>query len=374
MRLRPWLATCALALTACSAGEPRDREISDGFEIAARRADLALLLATLEQLPESPVANGAKRLRSELPDCSLVAATAPREDPEQLLSSITCIEELDLHPALARRLRSAAVVFSFPIDAAAHLVGGLQIDADGNAKLEAVLTDAPSEGVASLFIPSDRPAGPARLSTRETLVHARMRPVGGLDLSRLVPEESQADQLFRLRSKLFARTALSGSWEIAMYRPLDGQRVPPIAIAADVAEPIAARIGLDQFIGEIEATWQVHAVARRFSNRQGSCFFDLRILPDFEPCFILSDTDLMIGWNSSAIDAALAQPDGIAPDLGGGFVIHLDRLADADEQLRRKFTPDSPAPTRAYPWTRFEGSAESTADGISIRASLRSKS
>lgn len=372
--MRPWLAACSLALMACGASSPARPNLPDGFAIAGKIAALDLLLATLEQLPESPAAHGSARLRSELLDCPLVATATPRENPEQLLSSMACVEESDLHPVLANRLRDAEVVFSFPIGASGHLVGGLRIDTDGSVSVEAMLTEAPSEGVVRLLIPSEKPAGPAKLSTRGTLIHARMRPVGGLDLSRLAPEASQADQLFRLRSQLFVSTALVGVWEIAMYQPLEGQRVPPIVIAADIAELIVARVGLDQFVGEIEETWQVHAVVTKFANLEGRCFFDLRILPNFEPCFVLSGENLMIGWNPSAISAALAKSNGIAPDPAGGFVIHLDRLVEADEQLRRAFTPNAPEQTRAYPWTWFEGSAASTADGISIHASLRGKS
>lgn len=372
--MRPWLTACALALAACGSSAPSGPEIPDGFAIAGRRAALDRLLATFEELPESPAATGAARLRSRLPDCPLLAAAAPREDPERLLASIVCAEARDLPLALADQLGNADVAFALPIGDSGRLVGGLRIDAEGGARVEAMLTQAPSEGIASLLIPSEKPTGPANLSARDALLHARFRPLGGLDLSRLVPEASQADQLFRLRSKLFASTALVGSWEIAMYRPLEGQRVPPIAIAAAIAAPTAARVGLDQFIGEIEETWQVHSVVRKFSDANGRCFFDLRILPNFEPCFVLSDNSLTIGWNPSAIHAALAQSDGIAPDPINGFVIYLDRLAEADEQLRRTFTPNAPAPIRRFPWTHFEGSAASTADGISIHASLRSSS
>ena len=64
-----------------------------------------------------------------------------------------------------------------------------------------------------------------------TLVHARLRPAGGLNIARLVPHGSQGDQLFRLKSELFSGVVLDGTWEVAVYLPEQGSIVPPSALA-----------------------------------------------------------------------------------------------------------------------------------------------
>ena len=45
----------------------------------------------------------------------------------------------------------------------------------------------------------------------------RLRPDGGLNLSRFIQGGDWGARLYRLQSKLFEGTALSGVWELAIY-------------------------------------------------------------------------------------------------------------------------------------------------------------
>ena len=105
-------------------------------------------------------------------------------------------------------------------------------------------------GAHALLLPGDESPGPDVLSGSQRLFHARARPEGGLDFASLVPEGSQADRMFLLKSELFAGAVLDGTWEAAIYLPEDGEPTPRAALAlgfthrrlrGDLLEPAPGR-------------------------------------------------------------------------------------------------------------------------------------
>jgi len=347
---------------------------------------LDALLAGLTRPGGTPLARRASAWRQALADCRRtspavgaveVLAHAPTGDLAELFAALQC-DAAPVAPAPLRELRgTASLAVALPLDAVApspglgardgsgaaeplRLEGRIDVDvASGevDARRGLRLPEHAVEGFASLLLPAREPAGPSRLATQGALVHARLRTAHGIDPAALVRSGGQADQLFRLGSTLLAAAALDGTWELALYEPREGVTMPPIALGLGIAIESAAREGVAHFVRQLEATWPIHRRAARFAAApgvagtgrvvEGACFFELRILPEFAPCWAIAPGDgahgamLLIGWNGESLARALAAPQSTAelaavgtPRADGAWV-DLDRVARADALLRR---------------------------------------
>jgi hypothetical protein len=75
---------------------------------------------------------------------------------------------------------------------------------------------------------------------------------------------------------------------------------------------------------------------------------------------VLDGERIVVGWNPESLHAALAgggrddprprRSDVADSGAAGGWTLHLGRLADADELLRRAAAPDAPATRFDYGW------------------------
>jgi hypothetical protein len=267
---------------------------------------------------------------------------------------LRCAEPAGPLAPLHRERGARALAFVWPLEAGPKLRGRLELDAAGNAELALTVPDAAAHGLTGLVLPGEAPPGPGVLSGRDALVHARLRPAGGLDLAALIPSGGQADRLFRLRSALFAGLVLDGTWELALYLPEPGQAVPPAALALGVTTRDAAVAAMEGFLAELVATWPVHRSEFAVGAAAGACLLDLRILPDFAPCYVAMPGALLIGYNPESLRRALAAGE---PALGadGGLVVELARLAEADARLAGKAAASTPAAAPAWRRLRAEG-------------------
>ena len=203
--------------------------------------------------------------------------------------------------------------------------------------------------------------GQRRLSDTGALVSARFRPQGGLDLARLVPGGSQADQMFRLKSGLFQGAAFAGAWEFAVYPAAEDHSMPLLAVSADLRLRSAAIAGMREFIAELESTWPVRHQSVEFGAFEGACFFDLRILPEFAPCYVTTADAIILAWNPEAVQLALAGGEGLDLASAAGatsdatvhaseLLVRLGELPAADDRLRRVLAPDAAPLELAYFW------------------------
>jgi hypothetical protein len=359
------LAVLGLAGSGCGAGAPEEPE---GALLSARRPDLERLLASLARLEGTPLGRRAAALAEALPACDELEAHAPAGGGlEVLFSGLRCADPVGPLASLHRERGGRALAFVWPLEAGPKLRGRLELDAAGNAELALTLPDDAARGLTGLVLPGEAPPGPGVLSSRDALVHARLRPAGGLDLASLVPAGGQADRLFRLRSALFEGLVLDGTWELAIYLPESGRAVPPAALALGVRARDAAAAAMESFLGELAATWPIRRSEFSVGASAGACLLDLRILPDFAPCYVATPRALVVGYDPDSLRLALASGE---PALAaeGGLVVELARLAEADARLAGE--AKAAAPAAAPAWRRLRAQGREAEGQVEVRVHL----
>lgn len=371
-------------LLACSEAAP-PRETPNGNWIVGDRAALASLVDALEALEGTPVSRFASSFRARFADCDrFVLHGAPGESLEGMLERGACGERMEVPAALEAELADtdtdldALAVFSFEREDGSRIFGRWAEAAAGQPRLHARFD--PGEGTAknpamALLVQGDEPAGEPGLRGDDALVHARIRPAGGLDLASLVSQGSQADQMFQLRSELFMGALLDGAWELAIYLPRPDQVTPPVALSLDHTIRAGAERAMQTFVQELENTWPIHHSAREIAGHPGACFHDLKLLPDLVPCYVVSERSIVIGWNPESISLALGEaagPPTFAAGRGlderGGWLVHFDRFPEADRRLQRQLHGRASGPGLAGLFDALHANARERDGGVSLEA------
>ena len=167
-----------------------------------------------------------------------------------------------------------------------------------------------------------------------------------------------------------------------------------MALALDVSSKALASSGVRSFVRELEDTWPVHARETQWQRDvpvPGACIHDLRIMPEFAPCYALTDDQLVFGWNFQSVELALASSPTPASGSGNsGLIAHLDLFQEADARLQSSaraqhaaIAPASgadslpavsagPPPAAGYPFSKLELDAVPVRDSVEIRIRLRS--
>src|SRR5262249_17973230 len=148
---------------------------------------------------------------------------------------------------------------------------------------------------------------------------------------------SQADRLFRLRSDLFASAVLDGTWEGAVYLPERAGGMPGIALALGFELRSVAVAAAEHFLADLQKTWPVHRSDYRMRAGDGACLLDLNVLPDLSPCYVATGDALVVGWNATSLERALAGPIMPAPDAAGRLDVNLALIHRADDLLAQHF-------------------------------------
>jgi hypothetical protein len=344
-----------------------------GAALLANTRSLDRLLERVAQLDGTPLARRAQQIRSQLPDCPTVEGRAESGRISDLWAELRCATESPDLVALEQARKGWDLAVSVPV-AGDHGVGTFSIGPSGDVEVELRLPRVAGEGLASLALPGGEAAGAVELSESETLVHARVRPQGGLDLASLLRSDSQGARLFRLKSELFAGVALDGVWEVAIYLPEEGDPMPRTALALNFSHRSPAVAAMEKFIGELQESWPVARTFFRLGEAEGACLLDLAIMPGLAPCYVATERALIVGWNPSSLRKALDGHRGERDGLGdlSGAIIHLDRFAQADRILSSAARIDqSPRPTQ-YPWRRIK--AKGAPDPSGFRLQLRFES
>lgn len=306
--------------------------------------------ACLAGFPESPAAQAAARWRE-------LARSCPGEVyGEGALAALN--PECRAAPAAVIALRGThSAAFGAPRGANGMVHGTLGRTEKQAWQAEIRLPLSNDLGALALAVPSAESPGPNVLNHKDALLHARVRPQSGIDIASLVPENTQADNLFNLKSALLSRAVLSGTWELAIYPAPAGQIMPQSVLALGV-HATAARPAIDTFAAQLREKWNVQRVPTTVAAWQGECIQGMRILPGLEPCYLLDEQSLVIGWNDAALQQAVS--GAFTPlELGNtsGAIVDFRVMAAADAILAESVDPTVRFPPIRYPTDRVSMTA-----------------
>jgi|GEM_PF-800435 len=409
---RPLLAAvlpALLAIAACGGG--RGDRVPRGLTFAGATAQVEPLLERLEGLTGTPAAEDAARLRQRLAGCERFFAHCTADDATgssgkaasddkdgdgakatgglfsaatcDVVGAVACAD--DGLPGWAEALRGDAgwVFAGSPGSGHWLVVRGTTAD-NGSVTLDGEAYPAGIEGPVSLLLPASEPAGPPRMSGSESLIHVRLRPDGGLNLARFIQGGDWGARLYRLQSKLFEGTALSGVWELALYTPSKGERIPPMALALDIKDRDLAVQVMEKFLSDLMDTWPARRTDYQLGEWTGACLSNVRVMPELAPCYVATDDTLVIGWNAESVEHALAgttNPGGAlsAPKHawstrawsteGSEARIYLSRMPQADALLAEA-SGTTPLPRSFYPWNLLDVRGRRGADSYLFQAEL----
>jgi len=373
----------ALCAACGPGGEPEgwpERSLVAGDAGAARE-----VLERLAGFRGTPLGRAAGELRGRLEGCARVATEGPPGRLGALLEDLRCdAPPGEVEAVVRERLGDGDVVFLLRPEAGASeswVAGTARVAPDGSVDLDVRIGGV--EGLrngaaAALLWPGDEPPGPPRLSARESLVHVRLRPAGGIDLASLVPEGGQGDRMFRLKSELFAGTVLDGAWEAAVHLPPEGRRMPLMALGLDVKSRRLAVSAMERFVEDLERTWSLRRVPFAVGSHEGACLPRLRLMPELAPCYVATEAQLVVGWNPASLRSALAEQrgageaaqDGARLGAAGGLLLHLDRFGEADRRLARAYGPEASPVGIDYAWRRLLARVTPGPGGLSLAVRL----
>jgi hypothetical protein len=360
-----WIAL--LALAGCHGSTPGD---PPGAWWAGRTPAVRELLDQLARLEGTPLARRARELAAALPDCASVGVHAPDGEVAKLADTARCLRDDDPLEAI-RRAAHSDLVFAFPHAPDTAVRGALR-SGNGALALDLRWDDPPSGGALNLLVPGAEPAGPDRLASEHRLLALRVRPRAGLDLAALVPEGSQADRLFRLKSALLSSAVLDGTWEGAVYLPEHTGGMPGVAVALGFSLRSAAIAAIERFVADLQATWPVHRSDLHHAAGDGACLSDLNVLPELAPCYVATADALVVGWNPASLELAL--DDRRAPDASSAseaparLALELAEIEHADRLLARALPGSSP-PLR-WPWSRVVASGGESGGALALQVTF----
>ena len=354
-----------LLLVACTTPDPTADLPSDGF-LAASGAALADVAGCISGFPDSPAADVAKAWRA-------LGESCPGE-----VYGVGANAAMNLHcgaaPEAVQQLRAQSeVAFGFPRGESGVITARATRTSAGLWSGEARVPAKNATGILGLVTPSPDSPGPNVLSHAGAVIHGRVRTASGIDIGALVPEGTQGDQLFNLKSALLSRAVLDGSWELAAYPPPTGQIMPEPVLALGV-HAAAAGPAVASFAGQLREKWSVQRVPTSVGGWNGECIKGIRVLPGLEPCWVMSDANLVIGWNQAALGLAVGGP--IAPlDTGhkSGLVVDFASLAAADAVLAAGLDPTVLAAPLAYPPGQVVAALGKEGDSLLLSLNLTGK-
>jgi len=358
------LVALALAALACSRAPEPAAGWPPGAVVAGRTRSLARLLAGLAQLEGTPLGREARAWAEALPECESIEAHAATASLAALRAGLRCADPAGPLAAVHRDRGERDLVFAWP-QGGASAVGSAAVSAQGDLDLRLELPGGAFGGARALLRPASEAPGPAVLGGADALIHARLRPEGGIDLPALVAQGGQGDALFALKSRLFGAAVLDGTWEVALYLPGEGAGLPRAALALGTRDRAVAAAAAAAFLDEVEARWPLRRAPFALGAWEGACLPELRLLPGLAPCFVAAERALVVGWNAESVRKALdGSAAGISP--AGGVVAELARLPQADARLA---APALPLP-RGWPWRRLVAEPVRGGDRVEVRMAL----
>jgi hypothetical protein len=328
------------------------RSLPSGRFIVGESERFEELLLRLELMSGTQLARTAALAREKIAECDGFEAWCATEDSCALLERLSCRgDEPGLAEAHLQLGESDWLYGVEPSEEQQLLARGRTVGA-GSTEVEVELSGLEARNALSLLLPAERGPGPFLMSGDEALAHLRIRPEGGLDIASMVSREGWASQLFQLKSELFLATALKGNWELAVYVPEESQRIPPTALALDFTSRTAAVAGMDQFLEEVMQAWPVRSSPISIGDWPGVCLSNLQVMPDLLPCYVATDSALVVGWNPVSLEKALAAGGKAESGDESRVVLHFDRFPLADDRLAAASGADPHTTPAVYPWQK----------------------
>jgi hypothetical protein len=353
-----------LLLAACAAAggcpkPPSAPELPRGLAVSGDAEVMRALLARIGKPGGTALAAAAKRAAERLASCQWFDAEGA--ELGALVEAIRC-RARGSAPAIAglEKLRGEAPL-AVSIDlGTARLAGAVTVGPDGSAHIAAELF--PDAGSA-LPMPGANGPGPA-LFDEEALIHLRMRPERGLPLGDLIPPGSELERLVGIGKGFFSGLLLSGTIEVAVVAPPEGGTMPGIALALGVRSQSSAVEAIEGLIKDLLGRWSVRRSPFAVRGLEGACLLDLRVMPDFAPCYVAKEDALILGWNGATVERALKASSSAGARSADRHRARVDllRIAEVDRQLARSSS------IAAYGLSAV--SAEAWKDGARYRLSI----
>jgi len=372
-RLFAALATFAVIGCACTEPTPVETAWPEGNLLVARTPALRRLLEHLGELEGTPIARRAAQLLRSLPDCDRVEARSAVD--AELWSTLDCFDTDGDLAGLDRTRGEADIAIALAGPPHDRAIGTLTVAIAGDVAAEILLPESHFQSARALLLPDREAAGPTLLNHKDELAHARLRPEGGIDIASLVPASGQADRMFQLKSELFAGAVLDGTWEAALYLPEPGHPMPRAALAVGFAFREPAIRAMEGFLSKLSSTWPLRRSDFSLGPAQGACLLDLKLMPDFAPCYAATETALVIGWNAASVRKALASESANErtnerPQTGHTLTLELARFPEADALFAGLEPNAAPLIATSWPWRRLTAEGEREAGAVRVRIRL----
>lgn len=329
-------------LIACAEAVDEDAPPAVGF--VAVEAGAANLEACLSAFPESP-AHALGEAWQAAPCAGVRSATWNEEGPGDFVCAAPSAE-------IEAWRRHAVVAFATPPSAAGQLAGRITALTTGGFHVE-VRAPAPDSGSPlRLLVPADEGRATPLLSNKEAAFRVRMQTEDGIDIAAMIPPGSQGAELFGLKSALLSGAVLDGSWELGVYPPEAGAVMPRMVLGLGV-RALTADSALDSFMEQLRAQWSVRRAPITTPGWKGECVSGLKLMPDFEPCYLRKDDILVIGWNRSSAEHGAAD-EGRPAQSPNGLSVDFAVLEKADAALAEGADSRWLVPAIRYPLGRID--------------------
>ena len=330
------LITASLCLAVLLAAACAPAPDPEPLRLVADAEPLRELLGQCSLGESTDAARWCADFAQRISTCEAVEATCPAGDSScRLVDTVTC------------RPRSETAQLGLPAGAHMRLRGPLSTRSAAAFDLQAVVDaerirasftfESADDEPWARWLPQGTLATP-RLAAQGAFLVAQYRPKGGLVPPRS-GEESIAERLYGLRSELFSAAVLEGDLELAVYPPDARELFPRVAAFLGTKRRDLAVRGMESYIEDLREQWPIQRLDYEFDGREGACLDNLRVMPEFAPCYLATPDGLAVGWNRGSLEQAL--PPQAAPtraDFAAGpeaarLVLDVETLALADRRL-----------------------------------------
>ena len=341
-----------------------------GLWLAGPGGSVRHLLDQLAELEGTPLGLAATDARRRVEGCDAVFAFDGAGAFEAFLADLGCRGDGDKLPAFAEEATGEEVMFALAwLARSGSPTGGGRLVArvsESGGNLEATIEVMAGDGAASPLLTADRTPGSAVLDPRGILLHTRVVADRGLDLGAWLtaPAGEASDEraerhIFNLRKEDFVGLLLGDIWELAVYLPEEGDPLPAMTLAVEVTSRRLVAKAMDELLAQGEAVWNWGRPAPvEVAGVEGRCLDDLRLLPDFTPCYALDDERLYLSWDRRSLARALVGVTALAQpppgvDERSWLRVELERFALAEERLARASGDSEVITPHPWPWQRL---------------------
>lgn len=338
------LLVMVVATSGCRPRVPPVPTLPPGFLFNGPGSQIDPLLQRLASMTTTPIGEAATGVRARLAGCERVSGHGT--DPVAFITSLSC------STTTPTTTTTEAATWALPAVGGQRFVGAGAVDEDGTVRLTGTLQ--PSNAGEAAFALDEAPPTTSILRPGKRAVWAHVRVDGDFDPTRLMPASGgQADDLFAVNSTLALRGLTTGEIELGLFPPQTERSFPVSVVAVGIRTQAGAKAVLASLVERLEQRWSTKAHDAIIAGRPGTCLPEVNILPDFAPCALVTDDDLIIGWNAYALEVGLADSGEVVPVSAHQIAFDFTRFVEADGQLERALAQGRPVLKQPYPWSTF---------------------